>query len=79
MSSLTACDAARAIWERDDRIAYGPCRAITFDMTGQPPNVYVAMGSNPDYPYLTNIVTFVGGPTQTDCDLIRTVLSKRDY
>jgi hypothetical protein len=77
-SSLTLCDSVKAIWERNDGISYGDCRAVTFDMAGLPANVYVAIGSNPDYPQL-NLYTFVGGPTQGDCDLVRTAMSQRNY
>jgi hypothetical protein len=67
-SVITLCDAAKTIAEKTDGVRYDPCRQVAFDLSGQPANIYVAVGMNPNF---ANYFSFVGGPTQSDCDLIR--------
>ena len=78
-SSLTACEVVRTQWEAKDRTSYGSCRPATLDTVAQPPNVYVAVGFNPNLASVVNHFSFIGGPTQGDCDLLRATLSTKNY
>jgi hypothetical protein len=75
-SGITLCENVRTLWEKKDGISYGPCRSVLLDLGGARPNIYVAVGYNPDYAALANYFSFIGGPTQADCDLLRVGLTQ---
>jgi hypothetical protein len=69
VSGITLCDSARLVWEKRDGVSYPPCRPVAIELGNTTPNAYVAIGTNPDVQ--ADYISFVGGPTQADCDTLR--------